>query len=282
MNPAPGAVILEGGVPMSLLLAVDVGNTNIVLGIFDLAGEGRGLVHSWRLATSRERTVDEYGLSSLALLRHHGLDPSQIDHVVISSVVPPLHPVLDAWIRVYFQAQPLWIEPGIKTGLKVLLDNPGELGADRIVNAVAGLELFGAPLIAVDFGTATTFDIVNERREYLGGIICPGLKISAEALFQRASRLPRVEIAEPERLVGRSTIQAMQSGLFYGYVGQVDGILERLRRDHPDSKVVATGGLAGVIAPSSRFIEHVAPDLTLEGLRILWLKNRKAAPCPSR
>ena len=267
---------------MSLLLAVDVGNTNIVMGIFDLSrGDDAPLVHSWRLATSRERTVDEYGLSSLALLRHEQIDVAHIKHVVISSVVPPLHPVLDAWVKVYFKADPLWIEPGIKTGLKVLLDNPAELGADRIVNAVAGLEIYGAPLIAVDFGTATTFDIVNDKREYLGGIICPGLKISAEALFQRASRLPRVEIAEPERLVGKSTVQAMQSGLFYGYVGQVDGILERLLEEYPGSKVVATGGLAKVIAPSSRFISVVAPDLTLDGLRILWLKNRKPAPCPS-
>jgi type III pantothenate kinase len=262
---------------MSLLLAVDVGNTNIVMGIFDLAkGDEAPLEHSWRLATSRERTADEYGLSSLALLRHQGLDPAQVAQVVISSVVPPLHPVLDAWVKVYFHVAPFWIEPGIKTGLKVLLDNPLELGADRIVNAVAALEAYGAPLIAVDFGTATTFDVVNDRREYLGGIISPGLKISAEALFQRASRLPRVEIAEPERLVGKSTVQAMQSGLFYGYVGLVDGILERLLEDYPGSRVVATGGLARVIAPASRYIHDLAPDLTLAGLRILWLKNRKA------
>lgn len=261
---------------MSLLLAVDVGNTNIVLGVFDLSkGPKAPLIHSWRLATSRERTVDEYGLSSFALLRHCGLDPEQIQHVVVSSVVPPMHPVLDAWVKVYFHAEPLWIEPGIKTGLKLLIDNPSELGADRIVNAVAGLERYGAPLIAVDFGTATTFDIVNAKREYLGGIILPGLKIAAEALFQRASRLPRVEIAEPERLVGRNTVQAMQSGLFYGYVGQVDGILERLLKEFPDCPVVATGGLAKVIAPASRYIQNVEPDLTLEGLRILWLKNRK-------
>jgi type III pantothenate kinase len=262
---------------MSLLLAVDVGNTNIVMGIFDLAkGDEAPLEHSWRLATSRERTADEYGLSSLALLRHQGLDPAQVAQVVISSVVPPLHPVLETWAKTYFHVAPFWIEPGIKTGLKVLLDNPLELGADRIVNAVAALEAYGAPLIAVDFGTATTFDIVNDRREYLGGIISPGLKISAEALFQRASRLPRVELAEPERLVGKSTVQAMQSGLFYGYVGLVDGILERLLEDYPGSRVVATGGLARVIAPASRYIHDLAPDLTLAGLRILWLKNRKA------
>ncbi|MDP2874604.1 MAG: type III pantothenate kinase [Holophaga sp.] len=261
---------------MSLLLAVDVGNTNIVLGVFDLSkGPEAPLIHSWRLATSRERTVDEYGLSSFALLRHCGLEPEHINHVVVSSVVPPMHPVLDAWIKVYFHVEALWIEPGIKTGLKLLIDNPSELGADRIVNAVAGLERYGAPLIAVDFGTATTFDIVNAKREYLGGIILPGLKIAAEALFQRASRLPRVEIAEPERLVGRNTVQAMQSGLFYGYVGQVDGILERLLAEFPDCPVVATGGLAKVIAPASKYIQNVEPDLTLEGLRILWLKNRK-------
>jgi len=261
---------------MSLLLAVDVGNTNIVMGIFDpTQGERAPLEASWRMATSRERTVDEYGLSSLGLLAHRGLSATDIGHVVISSVVPPLHPVLDGWLRTYFQVPPLWIEPGIRTGLKIMLDNPLELGADRIVNAVAGLELYGAPLIAVDFGTATTFDVVNAQREYLGGIITPGLNLSAEALFQRASRLPRVEIAAPERLVGRSTVQAMQSGLYYGYVGQVDGILERLLAEFPGSYVVATGGLAKVIAPASRYIQEIATDLTLEGLRFLWLRNRK-------
>ena len=261
---------------MSLLLAVDVGNTNIVIGVFDLEkGEEAPLEHSWRLATTRERTADEYGLSGLALMRHEGLDPADVSHVVISSVVPPLHPVLDAWVRGYFHVTPFWIEPGIKTGLKVMLDNPLELGADRIVNSVAALEAYGAPLIAVDFGTATTFDVVNERREYVGGIITAGLKISAEALFQRASRLPRVEIAQPERLVGKSTVQAMQSGLFYGYVGLVDGLLERLLEEFPGSRVVATGGLAKAIAPASRYIQDIAPDLTLAGLRLLWQKNRK-------
>lgn len=260
---------------MSLLLAVDVGNTNIVLGIFDLSkGPKSPLICSWRLATSRERTVDEYGLSTLALLRHRGIEAQDIGRIAISSVVPPLHPVLEGWARAYFNVNPFWIEPGIKTGLKVAIDNPAELGADRLVNAVAGLEAYGAPLIAVDFGTATTFDVVNAKREYLGGLITPGLKISAEALFQRASRLPRIEITEPDRLVGRNTVQAMQAGLFYGYVGQVDGILERLRAEYPEAAVVATGGLAKVIAQHSRFIQHLAPDLTLEGLRILWMKNQ--------
>ncbi len=261
---------------MSLLLAVDVGNTNIVLGVFDLSkGPNAPLMCSWRLATSRERTADEYGLSTLALFRHQELEPSLIKHLVVSSVVPPLHPVLQNWARTYFGVEPLWIEPGVKTGLKVLIENPSELGADRLVNAVAGIEKYGAPLITVDFGTATTFDVVNDRKEYLGGLIAPGLKISAEALFQRASRLPRIEITAPERLVGRNTVQAMQSGIFYGYVGLVDGILERLLVEHPGAAVVATGGLAKVISESSKHIHHVEPDLTLEGLRLIWQRNEQ-------
>lgn len=261
---------------MSLLLAVDVGNTNIVLGVYDLTqGMGAPILHSWRLATTRERTADEYGLATIDLLRHAKLDPERVKSLAISNVVPPLHPVLEAWARRYFKADPLWVEPGIKTGLKILLDNPLELGADRIVNVVAGLEKYGAPLIAIDFGTATTFDVVNDRREYLGGLILPGIKIAADALSTRASRLPRVEIAKPERVIGRNTIQAMQSGLFYGYVGQVDGILERLVKEQPSATIVATGGLARALAAESRYIKHLEPDLTLDGLKILWLKNRK-------
>ena len=260
---------------MSLLLAIDVGNTNVVLGIFDLTqGPDSPLVCSWRLATSRERTVDEYGLSALALMRHQGIEAGQIQHVAISCVVPPLHPVLMSLSRNYFGVEAFYVEPGVRTGMKVLIDNPAELGADRLVNAVAGIEKFGAPLIIVDFGTATSYDVVNAKKEYLGGLISPGLKISAEALFQRASRLPRVEIAEPERLVGRNTIQAMQSGIFYGYVGMVEGILGRLLVECPGSNVAATGGLARVVAPHCSHITHIAPDLTLDGLRILWFRNQ--------
>ncbi len=261
---------------MSLLLAVDVGNTNIVLGVFDLSqGVQAPILHSWRLATTRDRTADEYGLAALELLRHGNVDPGQIHNIVISNVVPPFHPVLETWARRYFAVEPLWIEPGIKTGIKILLDNPSELGADRIVNVVAGMEKFGVPLIAIDFGTATTFDVVNEKREYLGGLILPGIKIAAEALSTRASRLPRVEIAKPERVIGRNTIQAMQSGLFYGYVGQVDGILERLLKELPGAAIVATGGLAKALAAESRYIQNLEPDLTLDGLKILWLKNQR-------
>ena len=261
---------------MSLLLAVDVGNTNIVLGVFDLTqGVNAPILHSWRLATTRERTADEFGLATVDLLRHGGLDATKVRNIVISNVVPPFHPVLETWSRRYFQTEPLWVEPGIKTGLKILLDNPLELGADRIVNVVAGLEKYGAPLIAIDFGTATTFDVVNDKREYLGGLILPGIKIAAEALSTRASRLPRVEIAKPERVIGKNTIQAMQSGLFYGYVGQVDGILERLLKELPGTTIVATGGLAKALAAESKYIQHLEPDLTLDGLKILWLKNRR-------
>lgn len=260
---------------MNLLLAIDVGNTNIVMGVFDLArGMSAPILHSWRLATTRERTADEFGMATLEMLRHVNLDPAQIHNLAISNVVPPVHPVLEAWARRYFKAEPLWVEPGIKTGLKILLDNPMELGADRIVNVVAGLEKYGAPLIAIDFGTATTFDVVSLKREYLGGLILPGIKIAAEVLSTRASRLPRVEIAKPERLIGRNTIQAMQSGLFYGYVGQVDGLLERLLKELPGATVVATGGLAKALAAESKYITHLEPDLTLEGLKLLWLKNR--------
>jgi type III pantothenate kinase len=261
---------------MNLLLAVDVGNTNIVLGVYDIdQGAEAPILHAWRLATTRERTADEFGLATIDLLRHAKLEPDQIRSIAISNVVPTVHPVLEAWARRYFRTEPLWIEPGIKTGIKVLLDNPQELGADRIVDVVAGLEKYGAPLISVDFGTATTFDVVNHRREYLGGLILPGIKIAADALSTRASRLPRVEIARPERVIGRNTIQAMQSGLFYGYVGQVDGILERLLKELPDATIVATGGLAKAIASESKYIRHLEPDLTLDGLKLLWLKNRK-------
>jgi type III pantothenate kinase len=259
---------------MSLLLAVDVGNTNIVLGAFDLEqGQSAPLLHSWRIATTRERTADEYGLIFQDLLYNKQLQISMVSEMVIASVVPPIHPVLETCCQRYFDLTPLWIGPGVKTGLKVMIDNPNELGADRIANCVGALERYGAPTIAVDLGTATTFDIINEKKEYLGGMILPGIKIAAEALFQRASRLPRVEIAKPEKLVGRNTIQAMQSGLVYGGIAQSDGILDRLTQQFPGAAIVATGGLAKTISKESKFVQHVEPDLTLVGLRAIWYKN---------
>jgi type III pantothenate kinase len=260
---------------MRLLLAVDVGNTNIVLGIFDLSkGNGAPLLHSWRIATTRERTADEYGLVFQDLLRHKDLELALVSEMAIACVVPPLHPVLEACCRRFFEVDPLWIGSGLNTGLGLSIDNPNELGADRIANCAGALEKYGAPIIVVDLGTATTFDVVNEKCEYLGGMILPGIKISAEALFQRASRLPRVEIAKPEKLVGRNTVQAMQSGLYYGSIGQIDGILERLSQEHPGATVVATGGLAKTICMESKFVQHAEPDLTLLGLRNIWCRNR--------
>jgi len=266
---------------MSLLLAVDVGNTNIVLGIYNsLKGPGARLEASWRMATNRDRTADEYGVCSLSLLSSRGISAADIQHVVVSNVVLPMHAVLTSWLTSYFSnAEYLSIDCDVKTDITIKIDNPRELGSDRIVNAVAGVELYGAPLIIVDFGTATSFDVINKKREYLGGAICPGLNISAEALFQRASRLPRVEIIEPSCLIGTNTVQAMQSGLYYGYTGLVDGILARLLDIYPGSNVIATGGLATVIAPASKYVKHIASDMILKGLYIIWLKNRDSGSC---
>jgi len=263
---------------MSLLLAIDVGNTNLVLGVFDLdQGQTSPLMHSWRIATTRERTADEYGLMFQELLRHRKIEPSLVSDMVIASVVPPIQPVLETCCLRYFDATPLWLEPSTNTGLNIQIDNPGELGADRIANCVGVLEKYGAPAIAIDLGTATTFDVVNDKREYVGGLILPGIKIAAEALFHRAARLPRVEIAKPENIIGKNTIEAMQSGLYYGGISQMDGILERLTQLVPRAAIVATGGLAKTIAKESRFIQQVEPDLTLCGLRSIWCRNRRQA-----
>jgi type III pantothenate kinase len=253
-----------------VLLALDAGNSNITIGAF----EGRKLVFQWRLRTVHDQTADEWGILLRNLFGPANLDIDSVDGIVISSVVPPIDSTLAFMAQRYFHTQAMFVGPRTDLGLTILYDNPNEVGADRLVNAVAGIEKFGVPLIVVDFGTATSFDVINDRKEYLGGLICPGLKISAEALFQRASRLPRVEIAEPERLVGRNTVQAMQSGIFYGYVGLVDGLLDRLLAEYPEAKVAATGGLARVIAPHTKHIKLIAPDLMLEGLRILWFRNQ--------
>jgi type III pantothenate kinase len=254
-----------------LLVLVDVGNTNTIFGVY----RGDELIESFRLSTDTERTADEHGALLLPLFTMRGVDPASAEAVVISSVVPPLHLTLERLAQRYFGKRPLFIEPGVRTGMPIRYDNPTEVGADRIVNAVAARERYGAPVIVVDFGTATTFDVVNAAGEYAGGIIAPGIGISAEALFAHASRLYRVDLRKPSELVGRNTAAAMQAGIYYGYIGLVDGILERLTAELPGLKgVVATGGQASLIASGSKYIREVDPDLTLTGLKLIYERNR--------
>lgn len=254
-----------------LLLVVDAGNTNTVFGIY----RGETLVESFRLSTDVERTADEYGATLLALFGRAGLDARAVSALIVSSVVPPLNPTLARLGESFFGSRPLFVEPGVRTGLPIRYDNPTEVGADRIVNAVAARHLYGAPVVVVDFGTATTFDIVNAQGEYLGGIISPGILISAEALFAHASRLYRVDVRPPAQLVGRNTAAAMQAGIYFGYVGLVDGILARLKAELPGlEQVVATGGQAEMIAAGSQHVRRVEPELTLIGLRLIHALNR--------
>lgn len=253
---------------MTNLLVVDVGNTNIVLGIF----RDEKLVDSWRLATARDRTSDEYGILARQLVGDSIADG--LTGAIVASVVPPLNSSFREVIEKYFGVKPIFVEPGIKTGLSILMDNPLEVGADRIVNAVAAHHFYGGPSIVVDLGTATTFDVVTAQGEYRGGIIAPGLSISAEALVARAARLPRVDIRKPPALIGTSTVAAMQSGIYFGYLGLVDGILARLSREIPDlKKVIATGGLSEVLVEDSEYIDELDPDLTLKGLKIIYDRN---------
>lgn len=249
---------------------MDVGNTNIVLGVYD----DNKLKYHWRIETNRNRTEDEYGMLIKALFEHEGQSINDVTGIIISSVVPPIMFFLEKMCEKYFRIKPFIVGPGIKTGLNIKYENPREVGADRIVNAVAAIHEYGSPLIIVDFGTATTYCFVNEEKQYLGGAIAPGIQISTEALYTKAAKLPRIEIAPPERIIGRNTVEAMQAGVVYGYVGQVDGIVSRMKAySNKRPTVIATGGLAELIARESKEIDIVDPLLTLKGLHLIYNRN---------
>lgn len=254
-----------------MLLTIDVGNTNTVLGVF----RGEELIANWRLTTARQQTVDEYGVLTRNLFTLAGVDRDRINGVIISSVVPPINWTLAEMSRIYFGQRALFVELGVKTGMAVLVDNPSEVGADRIVNGVAAFHKYGGPCIVVDFGTAITFDVISQRGEYLGGVIAPGLGIASEALFARAARLPRVEIKDPGKVIGTNTVTHIQAGLYYGAVDMVDGMLTRIKAElGQPATVVASGGQAGLVSRGSKHIQHTDEFLTLTGLRLIWDKNQ--------
>ncbi|MDU3337264.1 type III pantothenate kinase [Paraclostridium bifermentans] len=256
-----------------MLLVFDVGNTNMVLGIY----EGTELKNYWRISTDKAKTSDEYGMLINNLFQYDNVDKNSIKDIIISSVVPNVMHSLENFCVKYFNKQPLIVGPGIKTGLNIKYDNPKQVGADRIVNAVAAIEKYKTPMIIIDFGTATTFCAISEKGEYLGGTIAPGIKISSEALFQRASKLPRVELLKPGMTICKNTVSAMQSGIIYGYVGLVDKIIAMMKKElgNDDIKVIATGGLSSLIASETDSIDCVDKNLTLEGLKIIYNKNKE-------
>ncbi len=253
-----------------MLLAVDIGNTTIAFGVFD----GKTLVKEWRARSEREKTADEYGILLLDLLRLSGLEPAAVDGLIISSVVPPLTPVFQELSQRLFGRRALVVGPGLKTGMPILYENPGEVGADRVVASLAAFEKHGGPCIVVDFGTATTFDSVTAKGEYLGGAIAPGIQISAEALYLRTAKLPRIEVVKPKRAIGKTTVASMQSGIYFGYVGLVNHLIEEISGELGGRPViVVTGGFGAQLGPEIRVPYHLEPHLVLEGLRIIYERN---------
>jgi type III pantothenate kinase len=254
-----------------MLLALDAGNTNITIGVF----EGPTLTTRWRLRTIHEQTADEWGILMRNLFALSSLNLAQVDGIIIASVVPQLDATLAAMARRYFHTDPLFITPDTDIGIKVLYDNPREVGADRVVNGVAAFHKYGGPCIVVDLGTTINFDVVSANAEYLGGMICPGIGMSIGGLFARTAKLPMVDFREPARLIGKNTINSIQSGLYYGFTGLIDGILERAIAElGPQTKTIATGGQGALIIPASKFLKEINDDLTLEGLQIIWERNR--------
>ncbi|MGG4397468.1 type III pantothenate kinase [Paenibacillus thiaminolyticus] len=256
-----------------MILVIDIGNTNIVLGVY----EEDKLLHNWRLSTSRQSTTDEYGVMIYNLFTMTKLSVKDIEGVILSSVVPPIMHTMEMLCKKYLNKAPLIVGPGVKTGLNIRIENPREVGADRIVNAVAAIELYGGlkPLVIVDFGTATTFDVIDVKGNYIGGAIVPGIGISTEALYQRAAKLPRIELTKPKSVIGRNTVHSMQAGIIFGYAGQVDGIVDRITNElGAEPTVIATGGMAELIASESRTIDTTNPLLTLEGLRLIYNRNK--------
>lgn len=249
-----------------MLLAIDIGNTNIVLGVF----RGRKLIHHWKIQTESEKTSDEYGVTMLNLFSLSGPEKTEIKAVIISSVVPPLTPIFEDLSKRFFKVKPVVVGPGLKTGMAILYENPLEVGADRVVAAVGAYEKHGGPCIVVDFGTATTFDAVSSKGEYLGGAIAPGIQISAEALYLKTAKLPRIEIKKPKEAIGRTTVTSMQSGLYFGYVGLVSKIIEEIKRELGEgTTVISTGGFGAQISHEISSIDIHEPDLVLEGLQVL-------------